>query len=131
MTDSYYIFAIAEWLERCGVRVNLYAFDLPATTGGRYVNETREIFMNVCYARDALLTLAHEAGHWLGYLIDEKPHVYQREWQAFVYGWHVLRWFDAPVTRAEWLEDCRKSYYYRLKYTLEGTYAMPYVRSAV
>lgn len=72
-----------------------------------YRSETKEIFLNESNAYVALLTLAHEAGHWLGYLIDEKPHSYQRERQAYVYGWHVLTWFEADVSRKEWRAYCR------------------------
>lgn len=105
MIYSPHIYAIIDWLTRCGVRVHPHAHDLPCA--GMYRSETREVFLNVRDARGALLTLAHEAGHWLGYLIDEKPHGYQRERQAFAYGWHVLRWFGVPVTREEWIEDNR------------------------
>ncbi len=102
-----YIYAIIDWLRRCGVTVHEHAFDLPPAVGGIYRSETREIFLNEPNALDALITLAHEAGHWLGYLIDEKPHSYQRERQAFVYGWHVLRWFNAPVSRQAWVHRHR------------------------
>lgn len=104
---SPYIYEISDWLARNGVTVHLYAHDLPCA--GMYRSETREIFLNASDAMDALLTLAHEAGHWLGDLIEEKPHSFQRERQAYVYGWHVLRWFDAPVSREQWIEDCRTS----------------------
>jgi hypothetical protein len=40
-------------------------------------------------------------------MIERKPHSFQRERQAYVYGWYVLRWFDAPITRAEWVAECR------------------------
>ncbi len=101
LTYSDCIFEIAAWLRRCGVEVHLYARELPCS--GMYRSETRQIFLNEPNALVALCTIAHEAGHWLGYLIDEKSHSYQRERQAFAYGWHVLRWFDAPVTRATWI----------------------------
>lgn len=101
------LYDIAVWLRLCGVRVHLHASELPDDVGGMYRHETREIFINQSGARDALLTLAHEAGHWFGYLLDEKEHSYQRERQAFAYGWRILKLFDAPVTRAKWIEDER------------------------
>lgn len=108
---SPFIDAIISWLRRNGVRVYPHSHDLPAN--GMYRSETKQIFLNVNQAREALLTLAHEAGHWLGYLIDEKAHSYQRERQAYVYGWHVLQWFHAPVMRKEWVRVCRDHAQYR------------------
>lgn len=113
MSYSAYVDEIIAWLRRNGVVVHEHAHDLPAS--GMYRSETREIFLNESNALAALLTLAHEAGHWLGYLIDEKPHSYQRERQAYVYGWHVLRWFDAPVSRELWIESCRSDAAWRAK----------------
>lgn len=107
MTYSPYVYEIVEWLRRNEVVVHLYATDLPAA--GLYRSETMEIWINEHDAFFALLVIAHEAGHWLGYLIDEKPHSYQRERQAHVYGWHILRWFDAPISRETWRLFCRGS----------------------
>jgi hypothetical protein len=107
---SDYIYQISAWLERNGVRVDLYATKLPCM--GMYRRETKQIFINVPDAKAALLTLAHEAGHWLGHLIDEKQEPWRAERQAFVYGWHVLRWFDAPISRGEWLVDCREAWHF-------------------
>jgi hypothetical protein len=105
---SSYIDKIETWLESFGVRVNRHADQLPFY-GGLYRSESKQIFLNISGARDALLVLAHEAGHWMGYQIEEKPHSYQRERQAYVYGWKVLQLFRAPITRTEWVEDCRSS----------------------
>jgi hypothetical protein len=91
------------WLERIGVRVVPYAHDLPCA--GMYRSETETIYLNEPTAYGALMTLAHEAGHHLGYLICEKEHSYQRERQAFAYGWHVLKWFGAQVTRRAWIRQ--------------------------
>lgn len=109
MTLSDHIYEIIAWLRRCGVVVHEHAHLLPPDVGGMYRSETREIFLNEPRAHHALLTLAHEAGHWLGYLIDEKPHSYQRERQAFVYGWHVLQWFSVDVSREAWIARHRDS----------------------
>ena len=108
---SDYIEEIAVWLRGLGLTVD-YVWDgkLPEHVIGQYDDETRTIRMLArLTAREALLTIAHEAGHWLGYLIDRKPHSYQRERQAYVYGWCVLQWFDAPITRAEWVASCRRA----------------------
>lgn len=103
MTCSDGIASIAAWLERNGVSVEPYAEDLPSDVGGRYDHDARSIKIRFAPARDALMTLAHEAGHWIGYLVGRLPHSYQCERQAFAYGWHVLRWFGAPVSREEWI----------------------------
>lgn len=112
---SLYITAIEGWLERNGVKVQMFAGGLPHI-GGVYRSETMEIFINVLDAKDALLTLAHEAGHWVGNLLGELPNANQREWQAFVYGWRILELFEAPIARAEWIQDCRESTFYRKKF---------------
>lgn len=105
MTYSDYIFRMIRWLRASGVKVHAHAHDLPCS--GMYRSETREVFLNVPSAKDALLTLAHEAGHWLGYVtFGERPESYQRERQAFVYGWRalVLVGADKVVSRREWIE---------------------------
>jgi hypothetical protein len=109
VNDSYYIERIITWLTASGVKVELYAFDLPCA--GMYRSETREVFLNVPGARDALLAIAHEAGHWLGYVVfKEKLHSYQRERQAFTYGWRVLVLVGADrlITRKEWIQAERE-----------------------
>jgi hypothetical protein len=75
-----------------------------------YRSETREVFLNAMGAEDALSTIAHEAGHVVGYSVRVRPESYQRERQAFVYGWRVLRWFggDIHVTRKRWIDDERR-----------------------
>lgn len=65
MNASDYIYALVTWLQSVGVTVELHAFDLHY--GGLYRSETREIFLNVPNAESALMTLAHEAGHHVGY----------------------------------------------------------------
>jgi hypothetical protein len=117
---SPYIESIAGFLSCCGVTVHRHAHVLPCA--GMYRSETREIFLNESNALEALLTLAHEAGHWLGYLLDPRQHSYQRERQAYVYGWHVLRWFDVPVTRERWISDCRTNERLRLVMSVETTH---------
>lgn len=110
MTESDYIDRLIRWLTLSGARVEPFALDLPFE-GGLYRSETREVFLNVPSARSALLTLAHEAGHFLGYeVFGEKRESYQRERQAFVYGWRalVLVGADRIVSRAEWLEHERQ-----------------------
>jgi hypothetical protein len=106
---SKYIDLLLRWLEASEVPVSTLGFALPVGTRGRCFNTVDDgyvgIVVNVPVARDALLTLAHEAGHWLGNeTFGHKKHGYQRERQAQVYGWRVLGLIGAQhlFTRAEW-----------------------------
>ncbi len=114
MNESDYINVIASWLRSVGITVHLYAHDL-GWIGGLYRSEARTIWINVPNARGALLTLAHEAGHVLGYVYhrnnDQRPTLF-REQQAYVYGWDVLVMFgaDALISRAEWIRSCQESH---------------------
>lgn len=105
MSDA--IHALRDWLEAHGVRVELFAWDLPCM--GLYRSETNQIWINAGPRGDlALMTLAHEAGHWLGYQHQPKTHSYQRERQAFVYGWRILGWLDPErtlITRQAWINE--------------------------
>jgi hypothetical protein len=110
---SGYIDALVRWLTSHGVTVHinslplLYSYDGVA---GVYRSETKEIWVDRPEAYAALLTLAHEAGHWIGYeVMRERKHSYQRERQAFVYGWKVLQLLGAPITRKQWIDDERNS----------------------
>lgn len=106
---SKYIDVLLRWLDASGVLVNTLDLSLQPTAG-RCFNSTDDgyvgIGINAPQARDALLVLAHEAGHWLGNeTFGHKKHGYQRERQAKVYGWRVLGLIGAQqlVTRAEWM----------------------------
>lgn len=105
LNESYYTYRLINWLQNCGVTVEKFNPDLGYS--GMYRSETRTIYLNVCNAKDALLCLAHEAGHWLGWqCFGEKPYAYQRERQAVVYGWRVLGLIGATriVSRQDWIE---------------------------
>lgn len=115
MNTSCYIDLLASWLRSVGVTVELYAHDLP-WYGGLYRSETCEIFLNVYNAGSSLMTLAHEAGHHVGYVLagernDSRPSLH-RERQAYVYGWRVLRLIgaDALITREQWIAECHESH---------------------
>lgn len=115
MNASDYIDLLASWLRSIGVIVHLYAHDLHY--GGLYRSETREVFMNVCNAESALMTLAHEAGHHIGYVLaghdlNERRPSLHRERQAYVCGWRALRLVgaDALITREQWIAECIESH---------------------
>lgn len=103
--ESEAIYLIIKWLRASGVIVHEHASNLPCC--GMYRSETKEIFLNDPGAKSALITICHEAGHWLGYIVfGERKHQYQRERQAFVYGWKVLNMFGANrfISKNDWLQ---------------------------
>lgn len=99
---SHHIERVVAMVERRGACVHLHAHDL-GFEGGLYRSETKEIFLNVPDAKRALETLVHEVGHWIGYEKNPRPYSYQRERQAFVYGWHFAKLHSLPITRADWI----------------------------
>ena len=108
---SPYIDRLVKWLNASGVPVELHADYLPDYVRGRchnlYVDGKVLIEINEPSAREALLTLAHEAGHWVGASVfGYKKLVSTRERQAIVYGWCILELVGARhlFTRKDWIE---------------------------
>lgn len=91
---------------------------LPSDCAGRYTHAERSIrILGSLPARDALLTVAHEIGHHIGYARHpggEHRAKGLREREAYAYGWHVLVAIGAPVMRSEWLSECREAAYWRI-----------------
>lgn len=112
MTYSSCIDTLAAIVRAAGVTVELFAFDLEPGVQGRFYDERNHIDINEPSALQALITLAHEAGHWMGYAVSPKrgpERTAQRERQACVYGWRflVLCGGDRLVSRREWMEAHR------------------------
>jgi hypothetical protein len=108
---SRYIDFILRWMEASDIPVNTLDLTLSPGVLGRCFNSVDDgyvgIGINVPQAREALLTLAHEVGHWLGNeTFGHKKHSYQRERQAVVFGWRALGVVGAQhlFTRAEWMD---------------------------
>lgn len=108
---SPYIDLILRWLAASRVQVHQLMEPLPRNAVGVCYNMEDDgvelIEFCAVTAYDALLTLAHESGHWLGNTtFGHKKHGYQRERQAKVYGWRVLVLVGANrvVTRRDWME---------------------------
>lgn len=104
---SDYIYRLRDLLEQAGLLVDLYASNLVLPVIGRYHHERQLIEVNVFGARDALLVLAHEAGHWWGCGTRESKLRISSERQACVYGWRVLQAMGVPesiVSRSGWME---------------------------
>ena len=111
LTLSHYIDRIRTLIESLGCGIVLFDHTLDHI-GGRIDYQKREIRLNCPSAQDALLTLAHEGGHWVAYLLyGERP--YQRplrEVLANHFGWDLLLVVgaDSRVTHQMWLEQCRE-----------------------
>lgn len=77
--------------------------------GGRCDYQQKEIRLDVPEARDALMNLAHEGGHWLSYLLlrsDENSDydTETRELLAFNFGYHLLESLEAPISSNDWIQ---------------------------
>lgn len=103
---SPHIDALTRFLRDAGCRVNLHAHKLKPL--GRYYERRRSILLNAPDAKLALLVLAHEAGHWMGYRLNPGPETRSgtvstvREREAHRFGWMLLRAIRAPIPRREW-----------------------------
>lgn len=102
------IFRLASWLRAIGVEVELYA-DLGGTVAGRYRSPPSRVLIDEPDAWEALVTIAHEAGHHLSYQRRGREAVAalskpERERLAYLYGWAVLVAADcaALVDKAGW-----------------------------
>jgi|WetSurSiteA1Bulk_404760.scaffolds.fasta_scaffold112641_2 hypothetical protein len=105
MTYSEHIYAMAQYLESTGIEVILYHLDLPVA--GRIDYKNKKIWLNEPGARDGLMTLSHEGGHWLSYLKFTKENypTHIREGLAYLYGWKILRELSpGMISRTEWRE---------------------------
>jgi len=87
---SDYIYALRDLLHLLGATVYLHEHDLPVAGQCNYVCKT--IRINDPSAKSALMTLAHEGGHWWSYLLwsGENFNDVQREQLAFFLGWYLL-----------------------------------------
>jgi hypothetical protein len=105
MTCTDYIYRLANHLEERGVTVSLFCHYLPVAGRIDYLN--RDIKINEPSALGALMTLAHEGGHWLSYLrfTDEDFNKESREELAYIYGWSLLQQIArGVVSRKKWRE---------------------------
>ncbi len=110
MSYSEYIYNIADWLQSINVPVSYVSSFESDRVVGRYHDDPLKIeILSSLDAKSALLTIAHEAGHHVGYLLHRRSESYKREQQAYVYGWRVLRLVNAPISRVEWLAECRSA----------------------
>lgn len=111
MTTSYsdHYYALKAVLKDAGITVIDYAQDiLPPEVAGRAHYAEMLIEINEFTAKDALMTLAHEAGHLISYL--RRRHIpgvrskQLKESYAYMYGWAILRCCRIPISKEEWVE---------------------------
>ena len=103
---SVWIYRLITHIENQGVRVEPFA-SLDGVAGRcHYPSDPNGPLIEIDEprAKYALMTLAHEWGHYLSNqelpLTDEP--VENREILAFWYGWEVLEKMRAPIARHEW-----------------------------
>ncbi len=105
---SYYIGILKTLLENKGVKLDLYSFDLPKDIAGRCDYKNSLIMLNTKSAYQALITLAHEGGHWVSYLDKKsdgiKYSVEEREKFANEYGYKLIQEIGADklITKEIW-----------------------------
>jgi hypothetical protein len=91
---SAYIDKLSRYLESLGVSVTIYANLVGTGASGRTDYKRKTIRIDEPNASLALITLAHEGGHWIHYL--RNPNLEQnrtpqfRERMAYLYGWGLL-----------------------------------------
>ena len=103
------IYSLEDWLKVKGALVEYYAEPMKEKQWGfcDYKNSQITITTNVCTARSCLLTLLHEAGHWVFYLRNKGCYC-EREYRekfAYLIGWTLnVRLCNSIFNKAEWRE---------------------------
>lgn len=109
MSYSDYIYKIEAWLLSINVQVSyIPSFETDLVAGRHHDDPPKVEILSSLDAKQALLAIAHEAGHHIGYVLHRRIESYKRE-QVYAYGWRVLRLARAPISRAEWLAECREA----------------------
>jgi len=103
-THHYHIDELYKIADYLGIEIKIN-FNLKVSGKTHYLKALIEI--NEPKAKDALITLAHELGHYIFYLDNrekEQPPVIMRERAAYRLGWYLLRKIDANITKEEWID---------------------------
>jgi len=99
---SFYIDKLYEIAKELNVEI-VINFELDAAGRTHYIKSLIEI--NEPKAKAALVTIAHELGHFIYYLNNRdkrQPPVRVRERAAYRLGWYLLRKIEANITKEEW-----------------------------
>jgi len=108
-TDSYsrYVYRGFAFLRALGLTVEEHSKDLPENVVGRISYKYKTVKFDESSASHALMTIAHETGHWISYLrysYRENSTNRERERWAYFYGWVVLKWLGARslISKESW-----------------------------
>lgn len=103
---SKYCFALIEVAKKCGIK-KVVMHENIGDSVGRVSYDKATIWISDPGAHTALVTIAHELGHWLSFLRNgrkEQPDKDRRELLAYYYGWVVIKAISAEhlVPRGVW-----------------------------
>ncbi len=95
---------LKELCEISRLRYELFAIWLPSGILGRCDYQSNIIFINSPKIHEAIMTMAHEMGHYASFLnnMDMDFDEDKRETLAYLYGWGILRYVGADVNKEEW-----------------------------
>ena len=107
MPYSYYIDKLIHIGESLGITFILHDKSLPKDIVGRCDYKNATIQINDPIAKSALVTVAHELGHYKSYLrnkdIEEDYPKEHREKLAYLYGWGILsKYAKNVISKSDW-----------------------------
>ena len=107
MTYSDYTYKLITIGEDLGITFILHDKSLPNNIVGRCDYKTATIQINDPIARSALVTVAHELGHYTSYLrnkdIEKDYPKEHREKLAYLYGWGILsKYAKNVISKSDW-----------------------------
>ncbi len=94
-------------IELCQIarlRYDLFDLSLPSNISGRCDYKNSKIVINEPNVKQAIMTMAHEMGHYFSYLknLDKDFNKEKRERLAYLYGWGILKYIKAPISKQAW-----------------------------
>ena len=107
LTYSDYTYRLISIGESLGITFILHDRTLPSDVVGRCDYKEATIQINDPVAKSALVTVAHELGHYISYLrnkdIEEDYPRDHREKLAYLYGWGILsKYANNVISKSEW-----------------------------
>lgn len=100
----------------------IHSSELPKAVAGRYKITTNTIEIARGFsAYEELTTLIHEAGHALGakeryYAKKGNNGCKRAEWQAYAWGWPLIKQLNIPISREMWRAQCRQDWQCHVRY---------------
>ena len=107
MKEINYQYYIDQLLELCKIsrlRYNLFDLSLSYPVSGQCNYVDSKIMINEPKAKSALITIAHEMGHYFSYLrnLNKDYNKDKREQLAYLYGWGILSYINSPISKEDW-----------------------------